>query len=156
MVPAIATVCASFFEGSTDSLGELADLVLEAPLLLLTRFWWLNGALDLALLVFFIRTDRELPGWWAGIAILHGVFGMLGRGLPFFQEIDLAGGIAWAFWVAGIGAIVAGTLFWGHWQRSRWAARALEAQIEAERAKATREKMAESTPAEGSELPNEE
>lgn len=156
MVPAIATVCASFFESRPDDFEEMADLILAAPLLLLTRFWWLNGALDLALLVFFIRTDRELPGWWAGIAILHGVFGMLGRHLPFFQEIDLAGMAAWVFWVAGIGAIVAGTLFWDHWQRSRWAARVLEAQIEAERAKAIREKAAESSPGEGSELPDKE
>lgn len=156
MVPAIAIVSASFFEGSPDSLEEMGDLVLWAPLLLFTRFWFLNGALDLALLVFFIRTDRELPGLWAGVAILHAVFGLFGRRLPFFHEIDLAGVIAWTFWVAGIGAILSGTWFWCHWQRSRWAARALEAQAEAERAKAIREKMAESPSADGSETDSEE
>jgi hypothetical protein len=156
MVPAIAVIGGSFFESHSDGFEEMADLVVWAPLLLLTRFWWLNAAFDLALLVFFIRTDHELPRWWVGIAILHAIFGMLGRFLPFSGEVDLAEVIAWAFWVAGIGAIVSGTLFWDHWQRSRWAARALEAQIESERAKAIREKMAESTPAEDSELSNEE
>lgn len=156
MVPAIAVVGASFFESHFDGFEEMSDLVVWAPLLLLTRFWWLNAALDLALLVFFIRTDHELPRWWARVAILHAVFGMLGRRLPFSGEMDLAGVIAWTFWIAGVGAIISGTLFWCYWQRSRWAARALEAQAETERAKAIREKMAESTATDGEETPNEE
>jgi hypothetical protein len=103
--------------GPLEAWARIPFEMLVAPKLMLTRYFFLNGAALAVVMFLFFQYEVNVPKWWFGIAISQSLFAMFG----WIQDFDdfLIQLLVWFCWLVTVAVLIGGGLFVRQWLMSR-------------------------------------